>query len=234
MVHVRHGDPVSVWAELEDGSDRWSLPQVDRWVEPRLLGGDVVGEATFWLPADLPLGYHTLRAQHPGGEGTCPLVVTPARLELPATLRDRQSWGFMIQLYSLRSRRSWALGDVADLGDLAAWSAAEHDAEFVLVNPLHAAEPVAPMEPSPYRPTSRRFANPVYLRVEDVPEVAYLSPADRAVVERARGGVAIAHARSRHARPRPRLVGQADSARAAPPPAAARVTATQLRRVPQP
>ena len=183
MVHVRHGDPVSVWAELEDGSDRWSLPQVDRWVEPRLLGGDVVGEATFWLPADLPLGYHTLRAQHPGGEGTCPLVVTPARLELPATLRDRQSWGFMIQLYSLRSRRSWALGDLADLGDLAAWSAAEHDAEFVLVNPLHAAEPVAPMEPSPYRPTSRRFANPVYLRVEDVPEVAYLSPADRAVVE---------------------------------------------------
>ena len=89
----------------------------------------------------------------------------------------------MIQLYSLRSRRSWALGDLADLGDLAAWSAAEHDAEFVLVNPLHAAEPVAPMEPSPYRPTSRRFANPVYLRVEDVPEVAYLSSADRAAVE---------------------------------------------------
>ena len=62
-------------------------------------------------------------------------------------------------------------------------AAAEHQAEFVLVNPLHAAEPVAPMEPSPYRPTSRRFANPIYLRVEDVPEVAYLSAADRAVVE---------------------------------------------------
>ena len=39
------------------------------------------------------------------------------------------------------------------------------------------------MEPSPYRPTSRRFANPIYLRVEDVPEVAYLSAADRAAVE---------------------------------------------------
>jgi 4-alpha-glucanotransferase len=111
------------------------------------------------------------------------LVVTPVRLELPAALRDRQSWGFMTQLYALRSRQSWGLGDLADLGDLAAWSAAEHHADFVLVNPLHAAAPVAPMEPSPYRPTSRRFPNPVYLRVEDVPEMAYLSATDRAAVE---------------------------------------------------
>ncbi len=183
MVHVRHGEPVTVWAELEEGGDRWLLAQVDRWVEPRLVDGDLIGEATFWLPAELPVGYHTVRAEHPGGEGTCLLVVTPASLELPATLRDRQSWGFMTQLYALRSRQSWGLGDLADLGDLAAWSAAEHQADFVLVNPLHAAEPVAPMEPSPYRPASRRFANPIYLRVEDVPEVAYLSAADRAAVE---------------------------------------------------
>jgi len=183
MVHVHHGDSVTVWVELDEGDDRWLLAQVDRWVEPRLVDGDLIGEATFWLPLELPVGYHTVCAEHPGGEGTCPLVVTPVCLELPATLRDRQSWGFMTQLYALRSRQSWGLGDLADLGDLAAWSAAEHHAEFVLVNPLHAAEPVAPMEPSPYRPTSRRFANPIYLRVEDVPEVAYLSAADRATVE---------------------------------------------------
>ena len=183
IVHVHHGDAVTVWIELEDGGDRWSLVQVDRLVEPRLVDGDFIGEATFSLPAELPIGYHTVRAEHRGGEGTCPLVVTPVRLELPATLGDRQSWGFMTQLYALRSRQSWGLGDLADLGDLAAWSAAEYQAEFVQVNPLHAAEPVAPMEPSPYRPTSRRFANPIYLRVEDVPEVAYLSAADRAAVE---------------------------------------------------
>ena len=121
-------------------------------MEPRLVDGDFIGEATFSLPAELPIGYHTVRAEHRGGEGTCPLVVTPVRLELPATLGDRQSWGFMTQLYALRSRQSWGLGDLADLGDLAAWSAAEYQAEFVQVNPLHAAEPVAPMEPSPYRP----------------------------------------------------------------------------------
>lgn len=180
-VHVRHGDPVAVWAELDDGA-RWTLPQVDRFVEPRQVGEVLIGEATFWLPAELPIGYHSLRAIHPGGEGTCLLVVTPSRLEPPARLHDRRSFGLMTQLYSLRSSRSWGAGDVADLADLAAWGAA-HGADFVLVNPLHAAEPTAPMEPSPYRPTSRRFFNPLYLRVEDLPEVAYLSPADRAAVE---------------------------------------------------
>ncbi len=44
----------------------------------------------------------------------------------------------------------------------------------MLVNPLHAAAPTKPMEPSPYLPTSRRFVNPLYLRVEAIPEFAYL------------------------------------------------------------
>jgi 4-alpha-glucanotransferase len=34
------------------------------------------------------------------------------------------------------------------------------------------------MQPSPYLPTTRRFANPLYLRIEDVPETAYLEPSD--------------------------------------------------------
>ena len=54
--------------------------------------------------------------------------------------RDR-SWGFAVQLYSLRSRQSWGHGDLRDLADLAAWSACELGAGFVLINPLHAAEP---------------------------------------------------------------------------------------------
>ena len=40
------------------------------------------------------------------------------------------------------------------------------------------------MEPSPYLPSSRRFFNPLYLRVADVAEFPYLRPADREVVDR--------------------------------------------------
>jgi len=38
-------------------------------------------------------------------------------------LPDHRSWGFTVQLYSVRSRRSWGHGDLRDLADLAAWSA---------------------------------------------------------------------------------------------------------------
>src|SRR5947208_3483305 len=82
----------------------------------------------------------------------------------PAALGARRAWGLAAQLYSVRSRDSWGVGDLADLADLATWAAVAHDAGYVLINPLHAAAPVAPMEPSPYLPVTRRFANPLYLR----------------------------------------------------------------------
>jgi 4-alpha-glucanotransferase len=100
-----------------------------------------------------------------------------------APLPSGRSWGFTVQLYSLRSRRSWGHGDLRDLADLAAWSARELGAGFVLVNPLHAAEPVPPVSPSPYLPMSRRFISPLYLRVEDIPEYARLPAAGRRRIE---------------------------------------------------
>ncbi len=183
-VHVTHGRPVRVWIELEAGAARDDVHQVDNWNPPRPIDGRDVGEASFVLPDDLPLGYHVLRAESDGTQASCPLVVTPARLPSPA-----RTWGFATQLYSVRSQRSWAVGDLADLADLATWSAVEHGAGFVLVNPMHAAAPVAPMQPSPYLPGTRRFANPIYLRVERIPEFVDLDPADRASVDVVRGRV---------------------------------------------
>jgi 4-alpha-glucanotransferase len=182
-VHVDHETPVEVWVELEDDGGRRVLDQEDRWVDPRVVDGRLVGEASFLLPDDLPTGWHRLYARHPRGEADRPLVVTPQHLPLPEAVRRRRAWGFMAQLYSMRSRDSWGMGDLADLAELADWSARRHGAGFVLVNPMHAAQPVPPMEPSPYLPTSRRFLNPIYLRVEDIREVAYLPSTDRAVIE---------------------------------------------------
>jgi len=178
-VHVRHGDPVETWLELEGGEHRSPLRQVDNWNPPRSIGGQLVGEASFELPAGLPLGYHRLHARSADVVASCPLIVTPSRLSLPARLGARRTWGLAAQLYSVRSRQSWGVGDLTDLADLAAWSAVAHGAGFVLINPLHAAAPVAPMEPSPYLPVTRRFANPLYLRVEAIREFAYLADDQR-------------------------------------------------------
>ncbi|HEY0216481.1 MAG TPA: 4-alpha-glucanotransferase [Cellulomonas sp.] len=198
-VHVTHGDPVHAWlaigaaeaatagrahghgAGLPGGTVE--LEQADVFTEPRTIDGRLVGRATFVLPAGLPLGWHLLRTSGPSGESACPVAVTPDRLELPAALEGSRAWGLMVQLYSVRSRASWGAGDLRDLADLAWLSAYDGGADFVLVNPLHAAEPVPPITPSPYLPTSRRFVSPLYLRVEDIDETAYLSSADRALVE---------------------------------------------------
>ncbi len=116
---------------------------------------------------------HATTTPRPGpGPGTRPAPPPPGR-----------SWGFTIQLYSLRSRRSWGHGDLGDLADLAAWSARELGADFVLINPLHAAEPAPPVSPSPYLPMSRRFVSPLYLRVEDIPEYGLLPAGQRRRVE---------------------------------------------------
>ncbi|MCQ4045408.1 4-alpha-glucanotransferase [Streptantibioticus rubrisoli] len=122
----------------------------------------------------LPLGYHLLRVRVPDGRtAVAPLIVVPQRIPEPR----HRSFGFMVQLYSLLSDRSWGMGDLGDLADLASWAGRSLGAGFVTVNPLHSAVPGA--DPSPYRPSSRRFPDPVYLRVEDVPEYAHLPPAAR-------------------------------------------------------
>jgi len=182
-VHVNAGSTVGLWIDLEGGGRLDGLVQEENWEPDRDVDGRLVGEASFRIPGDLPLGYHTLRAAADSIEAAMPLIVTPAWLGLGDRLGDRRSWGLATQLYSVRSRDSWGVGDVTDLTDLAVWSATTHHAGFVLVNPLHAAEPVAPMEPSPYLPTSRRFANPLYTRPERIPEYVRLDPDARDRVE---------------------------------------------------
>ncbi|MGV9406954.1 4-alpha-glucanotransferase [Streptomyces sp. NPDC003667] len=132
----------------------------------------------------LPLGVHRVTAAAPDGRtGHCHLVVAPDRLPTPAT----RSYGLLVQLYSLLSRRSWGMGDLGDLAELAGWAGRTAGAGFVQVNPLHAAVPGAPTDPSPYRPSSRRFPDPVHLRVELIDEYAYVEDQERvrALLERA-------------------------------------------------
>ncbi|MFJ9715179.1 4-alpha-glucanotransferase [Streptomyces sp. NPDC101213] len=124
----------------------------------------------------LPPGVHTVTATAPDGRGArAHLIVAPPRLPAPAG----RSYGLLVQLYSLLSDRSWGMGDLGDLAELADWSGRALGAGFVQVNPLHAAVPGTPTDPSPYRPSSRRFPDPVHLRIEDVPEFAYAGSPER-------------------------------------------------------
>ncbi|HET9878932.1 MAG TPA: 4-alpha-glucanotransferase [Candidatus Limnocylindria bacterium] len=144
--------------------------------ELRLEDGTALGQVDA-LPADLPFGYHDLDGQL--------LLIAPPRCHLPRGLR---TWGWAVQLYAARSAGSWGHGDLADLR-LVAQTAQAQGAGFVLVSPTWAPAPgAAEPEPSPYFPSSRRFASPLYLRVEEVPgaealgtDLVRLSAAGRAL-----------------------------------------------------
>ena len=166
--------PVVVTRTGQEGRSSWRPPRgepaslVLKTGEERPLPAE--------LPGDLPLGRHRVE----GRTGATTLVVAPGRCHLPAALAGGgRAWGWAAQLYAVRSRASWGIGDLGDLGGLLA-ATAPLGAGFALLNPLHAA---LPTEASPYNPSTRVFRNPLYLRVEDVPELAALDPGVRARVE---------------------------------------------------
>ncbi|GLU47933.1 4-alpha-glucanotransferase [Nocardiopsis ansamitocini] len=146
------------------------------WVE--LAGGDWAEPGT-----SLPLGVHLLHVEHGDRRERAPILVAPNRLAGAQAGAPVRQLGLMAQLYSVRSRASWGIGDLRDLAELSDWAARDLGASFTLINPIHATEPVAPLEPSPYLPVGRRYASALYIRIEDVPEYAGLTPAQREQVQ---------------------------------------------------
>ncbi len=129
--------------------------------------------ATGEIPDDLPLGWHTLTAD----DRTITLIVVPESLPEPP-----DAWGWMLQLYALHSAHSWGMGDLGDLRDMAGWAAAD-GAGLILLNPLHAITPTVPVPSSPYSPSSRRFANALYLRISDTDAYRRADPALREQID---------------------------------------------------
>ena len=144
LLFVRRGEPLPPGAasiELEDGRESGAGVRLDRRT---------------------PFGYH--RLVFADGRRTR-LITSPGRCVLPDDIRG---WGWAVQLYAVRSRANWGIGDLGDLAAIGGWARAS-GAAALLLNPLHAAHPGPPQESSPYFPSSRLYRNPLYLRIEDIP-----------------------------------------------------------------
>ena len=152
-----------------------SSKPLDRPGTITLEDGSTLGERSE-VPGDLPPGWHRLAT----ADQDVTLVVVPTQLPEPP-----DTWGWMLQLYALQSARSWGMGDLGDLRDFVANS---QGAGLILLNPLHAITPTLPVPSSPYSPSSRRFANPLYLRVADTDVYRRADPALRAQVDALRPG----------------------------------------------
>lgn len=140
------------------------------------------------VTADLPFGYHVLSlhaVEGPGGSTaartahrsrasaaaahTVELIACPQRCSPIPGPEGARHFGPAIQLYSLRSRRNWGIGDFTDLASLARIASAQ-GASFIGVNPLHELFADRPQVASPYSPSSRLAVNTLYVDVEAVEE----------------------------------------------------------------
>ena len=148
------------------------------------IDGRPVAAYRFVLPRQPGLGYHRFELSGDGRQASMSLIIAPPSCYLPqAVSAAGRVWGPALQLYALRSRRNWGMGDFTDLR----WALehfAEQGAGVVGLNPLHALFPHNPLHASPYSPSSRLFLNVFYLDVEAVPEFAECAAAQKMVYAR--------------------------------------------------
>ncbi len=146
--------------------------------------GRIYRRHTLQLPAQLPLGYHTLDAVLDTGlTAQARIIVAPTTCYQPELIaKGQRAWGIAVQLYALRSRRNWGIGDFADLRQLIRL-AAPTGCHMIGLNPLHALAPADPSQNSPYSPSNRLFLNVLYISVPDVQEFLESEAAQRRVAQ---------------------------------------------------
>lgn len=155
-------------------------------VASHALDGTRYGRHRLPLGKGLAPGYHRLSLTTAGGRSSAvecesSVIVAPARCYTPGEGNQRSRlWGFSLQLYALRSRRNWGMGDFGDLARLAVF-AKQTGADTIGINPIHALFPADPGHYGPYGPSSRLFLNVLYIDVRAVPDIAE-SPEARAMV----------------------------------------------------
>lgn len=120
---------------------------------------------------DLDMGYYELSLveegqEEPLGEGR--LIVAPQScFKQKEIVAGQKLWGPSVQLYCVRSKTNWGVGDFSDLATLIE-KVADRGADFVGLNPIHALYPNNGDACSPYSPSSRRWLNVIYIDVESV------------------------------------------------------------------
>jgi 4-alpha-glucanotransferase len=160
-VHFENGSRSEGATSTADCAEVWRGEVAGSWITRR----------RFELGVDLPPGYHEFEAKISGGAAErCLLIVSPPTCYEPAAIvAGARLWGVAVQLYTLRSRTNWGMGDFHDLQLLIRWMAS-CGAAFIGLNPLHALAPADPARSSPYSASSRHFLNVLYIAVPDVPE----------------------------------------------------------------
>lgn len=113
------------------------------------------------------------------------MAVSPDECYVPQSIEDGRLWGFAIQLYALKSKKNWGVGDFSDLAEFVKICSL-HGADVIGINPLNVLSHDYPENSSPYSSISRLFLNPIYIDVEKVKgfDTAMLSADDKDIIQK--------------------------------------------------
>lgn len=139
------------------------------------IEGVIFERRHFKILVDLPLGYHNLRFLLQSETMIAPItwrelliIVAPKTCYLP-TPKDARMFGFPLQLYALKSKENFGIGDFSDLKNMAPLSK-ELGADILGVNPLNTLFYENPTWASPYSACSRLYLNTLYIDPLNTPE----------------------------------------------------------------
>ena len=143
--------------------------------ERRTVGKKTYGRLEIEITSDLAVGYYDAELNVGENSYRTLLAIAPEKCWQPEGWDKMRLWGYCVQLYSLRSRRNWGIGDFTDLCNFVGMCR-KSGADIIGLNPVNVLGHCFPEEASPYSSVSRLFLNPIYIDVESVPE---FRPEDR-------------------------------------------------------
>lgn len=172
------GTPLEWTLRLEDGvmkQGKTRPADLEKLAE-HIVDGTAMVRYRLTLTEILPSGYHRFEAKHGKKSASMSLIAAPTTCFQPPVLDgDGKVWGPGVQLYAVRSRRNWGIGDFTDLHQIVE-DCSHAGASIIGLNPLHAMFPHNPPHASPYSPSSRLYLNILYIDVEAIPEFAECEP----------------------------------------------------------
>jgi len=120
----------------------------------------------FHIEDEIEPGYYELKVCAGKNEYRTLFAVAPKMCY--ALPQQKKKFGFALQLYSMKSKRNWGVGDFTDLMTMVNLTA-DIGGDVIGLNPLNVLLNDHPEAASPYASISRLFLNPIYIDVEKVP-----------------------------------------------------------------
>ncbi len=137
-------------------------------VERRVEGKSSYVLVNVTITDELEPNYYDLMVKTSKGEYKTVMAVAPLECYGLDKKGKEKLFGFAVQLYGLKSKRNWGVGDFSDLENLVK-IAEKSGADVIGLNPLNVLNLDYPETASPYSSISRLFLNPIYIDVEKVP-----------------------------------------------------------------